>query len=126
MAGVLHELTRPKGKFQWTTTHEVAFFKLKESLVCAPTLTLPQRERMFILYCDASDYAIGCELSQVQDRVEQTVCYGSYSLTPEQKKYCTTRKELLAIIRFTRQFRHYRKKSAGEYRSQQLSMVMGF
>ena len=28
-------------------------------------------------------------------------------MTPEQQKYCTTRKELLAIIRFSRQFRHY-------------------
>jgi hypothetical protein len=33
--------------------------------------------------------------------------YGSLTLTPEQHKYCTTRKELLAIIRFSRQFRHY-------------------
>ena len=28
-------------------------------------------------------------------------------MTPEQQKYCTTRKELLAIIRFSRQFRHF-------------------
>ena len=28
-------------------------------------------------------------------------------LTPEQRRYCTTRKELLAIIRFTRLFKHY-------------------
>ena len=28
-------------------------------------------------------------------------------MTPEQQKYCTTRKELLAIIRFSRQLRHY-------------------
>ena len=25
----------------------------------------------------------------------------------EQRKYCTTLKELLAVVRFTRQFRHY-------------------
>ena len=28
-------------------------------------------------------------------------------LTPEQRKYCVTRRELLSVVRFTRQFRHY-------------------
>ena len=28
-------------------------------------------------------------------------------LTAEQRKYCTTRKELLAVLRFCRQFRYY-------------------
>ena len=31
----------------------------------------------------------------------------SFVLTPEQRKYCVTRKELLAVVRFTRQYRHY-------------------
>lgn len=46
-------------------------------------------------------------LLQVQNGVERVLCYGSYTLSPEQKRYCTTRKELLAVVRFTRQFRHY-------------------
>ena len=33
--------------------------------------------------------------------------FASKVLTAEQRKYCTTRKELLAIITFTRQFRHF-------------------
>jgi hypothetical protein len=35
------------------------------------------------------------------------VAYGSYILTPEQQNYCVTRRELLAVVRFTRQFRYY-------------------
>ena len=50
---------------------------------------------------------IGAELIQIQDGVERVIGYGSYTLTPAQRKYCTTRKELLAVVRFTRQFRHY-------------------
>ena len=46
-------------------------------------------------------------LSQLQDGDEKVISYGSYVLTPEQRKYCVTRRELLAVIRFTRQFRHY-------------------
>ena len=29
------------------------------------------------------------------------------AVSPEQKRYCATRKELLAVVRFTRHFRHY-------------------
>lgn len=50
--------------------------------------------------------AIGAELVQLQDGKERVIVYRSYSLTPEQRRYCTTRKELLAIIRFTKQFNH--------------------
>ena len=39
--------------------------------------------------------------------MEKVIGYGSFALTAEQRRYCTTRKELLAIIRFTRQFRTY-------------------
>ena len=35
------------------------------------------------------------------------IAYGSYALTKEQRRYCTTRKELLAVVRFTRQYRYY-------------------
>ena len=50
---------------------------------------------------------MGAELIQIQEGEERAVAYGSLTLTSEQQKYCTTRKELLAIIRFSRQFRHY-------------------
>lgn len=61
----------------------------------------------FILDTDASNYAIGGELIQLQNGKERAIAYGSFSLTKEQLKYCTTRKVLLAVVRFTRQFRHY-------------------
>ena len=61
----------------------------------------------FILDTDASHRSIAAELSQIQDGVEKTISFASKVLTPQQRKYCTTRKELLAIVVFTRQFRHY-------------------
>ena len=50
---------------------------------------------------------MGAVLSQVQNGQERVIAFESVALTPEQKRYCTTRKELLAVIKFTRQFRHY-------------------
>ena len=61
----------------------------------------------FILDTDASDHAIGAELSQIQDGEPRVIAYGSFALTSEQRRYCTTRKELLAVVRFTKQYRHY-------------------
>ncbi|VDH98114.1 Hypothetical predicted protein [Mytilus galloprovincialis] len=84
-----------------------AFDKLQETLTSAPLLALPNTSDPFILDTDASDYAIGADLSQVQNGEEMVVCYASCTLTPEQRRYCTTQKELLAVVRFTRQFRHY-------------------
>ena len=39
--------------------------------------------------------------------IDRLMAYGSLVLTPAQRQYCTTRQELLAVVRFTRQFRHY-------------------
>ncbi len=61
----------------------------------------------YILDTDASDISIGAELIQVQNGEEKVIAYGSFALTKEQRKYCPTRKELLAVVRFTRQYRYY-------------------
>ena len=34
--------------------------------------------------------------ASVQNGEERVIAYSSFALTPEQKKYCTTRKELLS------------------------------
>lgn len=102
----LYKLTG-KQKFVWGEDQEAAFTDLKSALTTAPVLGLPNRQDQFILDTDASDYAIGAQLIQVQDGVERAISYGSFSLTKEQLRYCTTRKELLAVVRFTRQYRHY-------------------
>jgi hypothetical protein len=47
--------------------------------------------RHYILDTDASDRAIGAELIQVQNGEERVIAYGSFILTPEQRRYCTTR-----------------------------------
>lgn len=96
-----------KVKFIWTDVHTSAFERIKEALVSAPCLVFPSREGDFILDTDASDVAIGAELVQIQDGKERVVSYASHALTKPQKRYCTTRKELLAVVKLCRHFRHY-------------------
>ena len=107
ISACLYELTRPKSTFNWMAEHQAAFESLRECLVCAPILYYPNNWNTFILDTDASDIAIGAELLQVQNGEEKVISYGSFSLTPCQHKYCTTHKELLAVVRFCREYRHY-------------------
>ena len=107
LMSVLYELTGSRATFSWKSRHQDAYETLKQKMVTAPILSYPNASDMFVLDTDASNHAIGAVLSQVQDDIERVVCYGSYVLTPEQRQYCVTSKELLAVVRFTRQFRHY-------------------
>ena len=76
-------------------------------MVTAPVLACPRAEDLFILDTDASDFAIGAVLSQFQDGKERPVSFASKVVNSAQRAYCTTWKELLAVVVFTRHFRHY-------------------
>ena len=96
-----------KHQFVWNKEQAEAFETLKKALVHPPVLALPNEKDDWILDTDSSDFAIGGELIQVQEGKEKVIAYASFALTKEQRRYCVTRKELLAVVRFTRQFRHY-------------------
>ena len=76
-------------------------------MVSAPVLALPNATDDFILDTDASDKAVGAVLSQLQNGEEKVIAYASHTMDKCQRRYCTTRKELLAVITFSRHFRHY-------------------
>merc|ERR1711893_179753 len=73
----------------------------------APILAYPDPSAEFILDTDASGYGIGAVLAQVQGGKERVIAYGSKSLTKEERRYCVTRRELLAVVYFLKQYRHY-------------------
>ena len=98
LAEPLHLLTEKNAVFQWTEQCNKAFQTLKELLTQAPILAYPDFEKPFILDTDASDVAIGATLSQIIDSVEHPIGYFSRTLTGPEKKYCVTRRELLAVV----------------------------
>lgn len=89
----LYQLTGPKAIFVWEAEHEKAFKEICELLVSAPFLAFPDLgpDSQWVLDCDASNSCIGGVLSQIVDGEEKVVSYGSFVLTPCQRKYCTTR-----------------------------------
>ena len=60
-----------------------------------------------MLDTDASDVAAGAVLSQLQEGQEKVIAYGSRAFSAEEKNYCVTRRELLAIVWSMENYRYY-------------------
>ena len=50
---------------------------------------------------------MGAVLSQIQDGEEKVISYFSKCLSRTERKYCTTRKELLAVVMAVKNFHHF-------------------
>ena len=70
-------------------------------------MVYPRLDCVFILDVDASEFAIGGELSQIIDGKERVITYASHKLSKAQRRYCTTRLELLSLVKHIQQFRNY-------------------
>lgn len=107
VAEPLHALNKKYARFQWSAECQAAFDELKHRLTTAPVLGYPLDHGGMILDTDASDVGIGAVLSQIQQGRERVLAYGSRKLSKTEQNYCTTRRELLAVVEFTRHFRQY-------------------
>jgi hypothetical protein len=59
IARPMKELLKKKKKFNWTESCERSLQELKRRLTTAPMLTLPDIQRDFVVYCDASRQGLG-------------------------------------------------------------------
>ena len=108
IAKPLHRLTERMSRFDWTNECQAAFEELRQRLSTAPVMAHPNFELQFILDTDASNTGLGAVLSQVgPDGKEQAIAYASHLLSKVERQYCVTRRELLAVVKFTHHFRHY-------------------
>ena len=104
---------RPKNKdITWGKPQQQAFETLKTALVTAPILAYPEPHGTYILDTDASNFAYGAVLSQLQPAadgqlVERVIAYHSKILNSAEQRYCARRRELLAIVRAVKYFEVY-------------------
>ena len=98
MAQPLVRLLGKDCKIHRTDACQDAFKALRALLIKAPVLAFPKEDLPYIVDTDASDYGIGGVLSQNIEGTEHVIAYYSKSLNPAQQKYCTTRRELLAVV----------------------------
>jgi predicted aspartyl protease len=108
IAAPLHKLTGKNAIWQWTDREAESFVNLKEALQTTPVLQLYDPNKPVMVDCDSSGYAIGGVLVQPDnDGNEKPVAYFSRCLNKAEAGYCTTRRELLAVIACLRHWRHY-------------------
>jgi hypothetical protein len=58
------ELLEKDKKFEWISACEASFQELKKRLTTTPILVMPDIEKSFSIYCDASGQGLGCVLMQ--------------------------------------------------------------
>ena len=85
----------------------MAFNRLKAALTSSPILAMPTDGDVYVLDTDASEQSIGTVLSQKKGGEEKVIAYASRTYRWAEQNYCTTRKELLAVVYFMKQFRQY-------------------
>jgi len=64
-----------------------------------------------VLDTDASDHGVGALLSQLRDGMERFIAFASRTLSKSEKNYCVASRELLAIVEFVKQHRHYLQRT---------------
>ena len=107
IARLLHQLTEKTTVFHWISEAQQAFEDRKNCFISPPTSDIPSMNGPFILYTDPSQFAIGAVPAQVQNGQDRVICYASKSVNKTQNRYSTTKRELLAIVNYTRHFSHY-------------------
>ncbi|KAJ0171393.1 hypothetical protein K1T71_012943 [Dendrolimus kikuchii] len=104
----LYNLLNKKTKWEWTSIHNEAFNKIKNSLASDNTLAHFNPNAKLILTVDASPSGLGAILSQVDETmIERPISYASRTLTAAEKNYAQIQKEATAIIFGVRKFHQY-------------------
>ena len=112
MTRPIFNLLKKDVPFVWDQECANAFEWLKEKLTEYPILRQPVFTKKFVLHCDASGYAIGVILTQIDDimdvlNMDYAVAYGSRLLRGAEINYGCTQKECLAIVWGIKYFHTY-------------------
>ncbi|WVZ71061.1 LOW QUALITY PROTEIN: hypothetical protein U9M48_019687 [Paspalum notatum var. saurae] len=103
IAKPMTSLLEKDAEFRWTNAQQAAFDELKKRLTTAPVLTLPDQQKKFIVYCDASRDGLGCVLMQEG----KVIAYTSRQLRKHELNYPTHDLELAAVVHALKIWRHY-------------------
>ena len=116
-------LTGKDVPFVWGPVCSTSFYSLRDSLIQAPILAFPMETGQYILDTDASNFGLNGVLSQIQDTVECVVAYCSRAHRPSQRRYCTTKREMLAAVSMCIQFHSYLDDTKFTLRTNHKSLV---
>ncbi|GKA65821.1 putative mitochondrial protein [Tanacetum coccineum] len=92
-----------KNGFKWNEEAHIAFEQLKQAMITAPVLALPDFDKEFIVETDASRIGIGALLLQGG----HPIAYLSKTLSKKHQMMSTYEKEFLAVILALERWRGY-------------------
>eukprot|EP00873_Tetraselmis_striata_P044216 jgi/Tetstr1/464480/TSEL_009238.t1 len=115
IAAPLHDLTKNQPEFVWTPRADAAFRALKDAMVRAPVLSIPDTsaDARYTLYTDASGFAVGAVLLQDQGSGLRPVAYHARKMNKHEVHYPVHEQELLAVRDALIKFRCYLDGAAG-------------
>ncbi|KAL8441241.1 hypothetical protein Emed_007593 [Eimeria media] len=102
MAKPLTELTKKKVPFVWTDEHTRAVRALKQRLINYTMLQLPDPDKPYVLWTDASVHSLGAVL--LQDG--KPLGFLSKKMNEQQQRYATYYQELLALMTALKKWEH--------------------
>jgi len=103
IAAPLTQLLRKNHNFEWTKECEASFQELKQKLVTAPVLVIPEGNEGYVIYSDVSHLGLGCVLMHHG----RLVAYASRQLRPHELNYPTHDLELATVVFALKIWRHY-------------------
>ena len=88
----LTNLTRKHVPYVWSHECQVAYDELRNALISAPVLRLPDFNRPFVLTTDWSKLAVGAVLSQLDPitNFDHPIAFASRALSPAETRYSPT------------------------------------
>ncbi|GFX40094.1 retrovirus-related Pol polyprotein from transposon opus [Trichonephila clavipes] len=98
-----HLNQKKRAKFNWSTEAQDSFDKIKQALIEAPVLQLPNFTEQFHLFTDASGFGIGAVLNQNH----RPIAFASRTFNKAERNYTVTERECLAVILAFNKFKTY-------------------
>jgi RNase H-like domain found in reverse transcriptase len=108
LAHPLHDLLKKDKKSIWSEEFQESFDQLKKRFTKESVLMMLDHSKPFQIQVDSLLFATGGILTQIDTNGDRHPCaYLSKSLMKERRNYDTGDRELLAIVRALKEWRHY-------------------
>ena len=108
LAQPLNQLLKKDQPFIWTEEAQQAFDNMKKSFMEEPVLIMPDQTKPFQIECDASKWALGAVLTQLDINGDRHPCaFISWTFSPTEWNYEIYDQELLSMIRALQEWHHY-------------------
>ena len=124
IAKPLTDLLKKSGNFECPPAAVEAPSRLKQELLKAPVLELPNLSHDFCLQTDASSVGIGAVLFNINPNGKESIFqYASRALTEAERKYSTVERECLAVFVYMEHFRQFLLAKKFTLRVDQKSLI---